>query len=122
MTSRTTRGLLGLVSVACCGLSSAFPSRPMTIVAPAPPGGIADMVVRTPLPRPAAALGPPVLVENRAGVSGAIAPQAVAVAPPDRHTLLMNCTSHVINPWPMAKLPCDSEMAFLPVASEVRAS
>jgi tripartite-type tricarboxylate transporter receptor subunit TctC len=116
MTFRTTRGLLGLVLVACCGLTSAFPSRPMTIVVPAPPGGTADTVVRTLLPRLAAALGQPVLVENRAGASGAIASQAVAVAPPDGHTLLMNYTSHAINPWLMAKLPYDSTKAFVPVA------
>jgi len=116
MTLSARRGLLGLALLACCGLAAAFPVRPVTIVVPAPPGGTADTVVRTLVPRLAAALGQPVLVENKAGASGAIASQAVAAAPADGHTLLMNYTSHAINPWLMARLPYDSAKAFAPVA------
>lgn len=110
------RHLLGLCLVACCGVAAGFPVKPVTIVVPAPPGGTADTVVRTLVPRLAAALGQPVLVENKAGASGAIASQMVAGAPPDGHTLLMNYTSHAINPWLMAKLPYESAKAFVPVA------
>lgn len=116
MTSRSRRVLLGLAFVACCSPASAFPTKPVTIVVPAPPGGTADTVVRTLLPRLGAALGQPVLVDNRAGASGVIASQTVAAAPPDGHTVLMNYTSHAINPWLMAKLPYDSSKAFVPVA------
>ncbi len=116
MPSIARRGLLGLALLASCGLAAAFPVKPVTIVVPAPPGGTADTVVRTLVPRLAAALGQPVLVENKAGASGAIASQAVAGAAPDGHTLLMNYTSHAINPWLMAKLPYDSGKAFAPVA------
>jgi tripartite-type tricarboxylate transporter receptor subunit TctC len=108
--------MLGLALLAGCTVAAAFPTKPVTIVVPAPPGGTADSVVRILVPRLAAALGQPVLVENKAGASGAIASQAVANAVPDGHTLLMNYTSHAINPWLMAKLPYDSNKAFGPVA------
>ena len=96
--------------------ASAFPTRAVTIIVPAPTGGTADLVVRTITPRLAAALGVPVVVENKAGAGGVIASQAVAAAAPDGHTVLMNYTSHAINPWLVAKLPYDSASAFAPVA------
>ena len=116
MTLRTLRAAFALTLFACCGLASAFPTKPVTIIVPAPPGGTADTVVRTLLPHLTAALGQTVLVDNRAGASGVIASQAVATAPPDGHTLLMNYTSHAINPWLMSRLPYDSAKAFAPVA------
>ena len=116
MNALARRGLLGLALLAGCAVATAFPTKPITIVVPAPPGGTADTVVRTLIPRLTAALGQPVVVDNKAGASGAIASQAVATAAPDGHTLLMNYTSHAINPWLMAKLPYDSTKAFGPVA------
>ena len=115
-TSSPLRTLLGFALAACCNWAAAFPTKPVTIVVPAPPGGTADTVVRTLLPRLTAALGQPVLVDNRAGAGGVIAAQAVASAAPDGHTLLMNYTSHAINPSLMAKLPYDAGKAFVPVA------
>ncbi len=116
MISRILCRLIGLALAGCSAGAAAFPTKPVTIVVPAPPGGTADSVVRTLLPTLAAALGRPVLVDNRAGASGVIASQAVAAAAPDGHTLLMNYTSHAINPWLVAKLPYDSAKAFVPVA------
>jgi tripartite-type tricarboxylate transporter receptor subunit TctC len=116
MTTLTRRGLFGLLLTVCSAWAAAYPTKPVTIVVPAPPGGTADTVVRTLLPRLSAALGQPVLVDNRAGASGAIASHAVANAAPDGHTLLMNYTSHAINPWLMNKLPYDTGKAFGPVA------
>ena len=116
MTSIARRTFIGAWLLACSSWAAAFPVRPVTLIVPAPPGGTADTVVRTLLPRLAGALGQPVLVDNRAGASGVIASQAVALAAPDGHTLLMNYTSHAINPSLMAKLPYDSAKAFAPVA------
>ena len=112
----TRRGLLAVAMAAAGPLAAAFPTRPVTIVVPAPPGGTADTVIRALAPRLSTALGQPVLVDNKAGASGVIASQAVAGAPADGHTLLMNYTSHAINPWLVAKLPYDSATAFAPVA------
>jgi tripartite-type tricarboxylate transporter receptor subunit TctC len=112
----TRRGLLVVALAAAGHLAAAFPTRPITIVVPAPPGGTADTVIRALAPRLSTALGQTVVVDNKAGASGVIASQAVAGAQADGHTLLMNYTSHAINPWLVAKLPYDSATAFAPVA------
>ena len=110
------KAVLALALAGGAFTASAFPTRPVTIVVPAPTGGTADLVIRTLTPRLAAALGVPVVVENKAGAGGVIASQSVAAAAPDGHTVLMNYTSHAINPWLVAKLPYDSASAFAPVA------
>lgn len=116
MKNLTRRGLLAIALAAAAGAANAFPTRPVTIVVPAPPGGTADSVIRVIAPRLSVALGQTVVVDNKAGASGVIASQAVVAAAPDGHTLLMNYTSHAINPWLVAKLPYDSSRAFSPVA------
>lgn len=110
------RSLLVIAFVTIGQLAAAFPTKPVTIVVPAPPGGTADAVIRAIAPRLSNALGQPVLVENKAGASGVIASQSVLASAADGHTLLMNYTSHAINPWLMAKLPYDTAKAFAPVA------
>lgn len=112
----TRIGLAALILSACCSLSFAFPSRPVTLIVPAPPGGTADTVARIISSKLATALGQPLVVENKAGASGVIASQYVANAAADGYTLLMNYTSHAINPWLMSKLPYDSTRGFTPVA------
>jgi len=92
-----------------------YPARPVTIVVPAPPGGTADLVIRTLSTKLAESLGQSVIVENRAGGGGIIATQLVAKAAPDGYTLLMIYTSHAINPSLYAKLPYDSDKNFAPV-------
>jgi len=112
-----TRSLLAAIVLSCAAFAAdAFPTRAVTIVVPAPTGGTADLVVRTITPKLASALGVPVVVDNKAGAGGVIASQFVAAAAPDGHTVLMNYTSHAINPWLVAKLPYDSTAAFSPVA------
>lgn len=82
-----------------------FPSRPITIVVPVPPGGIVDMAARLasePLTR---ALGRPVVIDNRAGASGNIAYGMVAAAKSDGYTLLASYSMyHVGNPTMFAGL------------------
>src|SRR5262245_31295363 len=66
-----------------------FPSRPVHLVVSYAPGGTGDIVARLISDRLAAGLGQTVVVENRAGASGAIGTQSVVSAPPDGHTLLI---------------------------------
>ncbi|MDR2853190.1 MAG: tripartite tricarboxylate transporter substrate binding protein [Burkholderiaceae bacterium] len=65
-----------------------FPNRPITIVIPYPAGGTSDVLVRAISEPLSKILGQPVVIDNRAGASGAIGAQAVARAQPDGHTLL----------------------------------
>jgi len=89
----TRRSMLtGAAGMWPCAAWSQTPSRTVTLVAPFTPGGAADIAARTFAAHAVAHMGPdpqPVLVENRAGASGAIGTQYVARARPDGHTLLL---------------------------------
>jgi tripartite-type tricarboxylate transporter receptor subunit TctC len=75
-----------------------WPSRPLSLVVPFPPGGVADTVGRPVAEAMARVLGQPVVVENKAGAGGGIGMAAVARARPDGHTLLMALSSVTIIP------------------------
>jgi tripartite-type tricarboxylate transporter receptor subunit TctC len=82
----------------CCRFSgvttfAAYPERPVTIVVPFPPGGANDVVVRLIQAPLEAALGAPVVIENR-GAGGNIGIGAVAHARPDGYTLLMAASGY----------------------------
>jgi tripartite-type tricarboxylate transporter receptor subunit TctC len=103
-------------SVAPSTPAAGYPSRPVKLVVPVPPGGAADFIARTIAPRLSASLGQPVVVENRAGASGAIASDFVAKSAPDGYTLLQNSiTTHGIGPHLASKLPYDPMKDLVPV-------
>ncbi len=81
-----------------------FPSRPVTIIVPYPPGGLIDLVARILQPRMQAELGQSVVVENRSGAGGNVGAEAVARAGADGHTLLLGNPSLVISPLIYNKL------------------
>jgi tripartite-type tricarboxylate transporter receptor subunit TctC len=70
-----------------------YPSRPVTIVVPFPPGGIADLTARPLAPALERVLKQPVVIVNKAGAAGAVGTQSVAVARPDGYTLLVALVS-----------------------------
>jgi len=106
-----------LLSGAAFGAHAAddFPSRTLSLVVPNPPGGLVDTSARIVAEPLAAALGKPVVVENKDGGSGNIAYQYVARAKPDGYTLLVSYSAyHVGNPNLTAKLPW-APKDFVPV-------
>jgi len=70
-----------------------YPSRPVTLIVPFPPGGIADLTARPFAPALERVLRQPVVVQNRPGAAGATGAQAAAIAPPDGYTLLVALVS-----------------------------
>lgn len=95
---------------------SAFPSRPVTLVVPVPPGGILDTVARMITPSLTQTLGQPVVIDNKSGASGNIAATAVARATPDGYNLLVGYSMfHVGNPSMFSNLSWDPLRDFTPV-------
>jgi len=84
---------LALLFSAAGALSQGFPSKPVRIVVPFPPGGGADTLTRIMEPKLAAIWAQPVIVENKPGASGHIGADLVAKSAPDGHTLLMSSTA-----------------------------
>src|SRR4051812_37302952 len=94
-----------------------FPHKAVTLVVAYAPGGTGDVVARLIAEKLVKPLGQPVIVENRAGASGAIGAQSVARAAPDGHSLLVGQTAEVaINQNLMKGLGYDPAKDLLPVA------
>lgn len=100
--------------------SPVYPDKPIKLIVPFPPGGLADAVARPLAQRLGAALGQPVIVENRGGASGTIGTGHVAASAPDGYTLLFATANEIaVCPLLYAKLPYDTFNSFTPIASVV---
>src|SRR4051812_21963118 len=94
------RGFTAALLLGLAGLSHAqeYPSRPVTMIVPFPPGGVADIVGRPLAVAMEKSLRQPVVVVNREGAGGAIGMAAAARAAPDGYTILMGLSSISIFP------------------------
>jgi tripartite-type tricarboxylate transporter receptor subunit TctC len=110
----------GPAGLALAQSGAPFPSRPVTLVLPFPPGGSTDIVARIIQPRLAQAIGQAIVIDNRAGAAGQIATAYVAKAEPDGHTLFLSFDTHAINPVANKNLPYDTFRDFAPVTLLVR--
>jgi tripartite-type tricarboxylate transporter receptor subunit TctC len=111
--------LLGLLlaSVVSVAHSQAFPSKPIRIVVPFPPGNTMDIMTRLIGPKMAERLGQQIVVENRPGASGMLGLDLVAKAPPDGYTLGAGQGGNlVVLPHTSKSIPYDSLKDFVPVA------
>jgi tripartite-type tricarboxylate transporter receptor subunit TctC len=91
-----------------------YPTRPVRLIIPFPPGGSNDVVGRLIAIKLGDRLGKQVVVDNRSGAGGVIGTEAVAKAPPDGYTLLVVSLAHAVNPW-LYKLNYDPIKDFAPV-------
>ena len=95
---------------------SAYPSRPVKLVIPFPPGGPLDIVGRAIAQKLTDAWGQSVVVDNRPGAGGNIGADLVAKAAPDGYTIVMGALStHAVNPSLYAKMPYDAIADFAPI-------
>lgn len=96
---------------------AAFPTKPIRIVVPFPPGGYSDSLARTIATGMSTAFGQSVVVENKPGAGGNIGADLVAKSPPDGYTLLMGTIgTQSINPLIYSKMPYDAAKDFVPIA------
>ncbi len=93
-----------------------YPSRPIRLVVPFPPGGTTDILARAVAQKLTEAWHQQVIVDNRPGAGGNIGSDLVAKAPPDGYTLEMGTVgTHAINPSLYARMPYDAQKDFTPV-------
>jgi tripartite-type tricarboxylate transporter receptor subunit TctC len=94
-----------------------YPSRPLRLIVPFPPGGSSDTIARDIASHLSTTLGQPVIVDNRPGAGGNIGMQAGAASPPDGYTIILGSTSTLaINPFLYKKLTFDARKNFAPIA------
>jgi tripartite-type tricarboxylate transporter receptor subunit TctC len=111
-------GLLWLLVASAA--SAQYPTRPIRLLVPNPPGGATDTLARIVAPRLGEALGQPVVVDNRPGSNGNVASDAAARAAPDGYTLLLCADAQiVIGPHLYARMPLDTLKDLAPVATLV---
>jgi tripartite-type tricarboxylate transporter receptor subunit TctC len=112
-----TAFVLGLSALAPTAFGQAYPSKPVRIIVPYPPGGTVDFVARTLAIRLSEQLGQSFIVENRAGANGAIGSDLVAKAPADGYTLLMQASTFVASALLVKGQPYDIGKDFTPIAN-----
>ncbi|HUR90912.1 MAG TPA: tripartite tricarboxylate transporter substrate binding protein [Ramlibacter sp.] len=111
-----------LLASALVHAQPAYPSKPIHIVVPFPPGGSTDALARRLADKLSVAMGQPVIVDNKPGAGGTVGADFVAKSAPDGYTLLMGVTgSNAIAASLYPKLPYDTLKDFAPVTMVVSA-
>src|SRR5437660_10663925 len=103
---------------ACAAIGSwaqPYPTKPIRIIVPFAVGGTTDLLSRAVGAKLAAALGQPVIADNRPGAGSVIGTEILAKAPPDGHTIGMLISTHAVNPFVMKSLPYDTINDFAPI-------
>jgi len=92
-----------------------YPSRPVRLIVPFPPGGSNDIVARMVATQLGERLGQQVVIDNRGGAGGVLGTDLAAKSPPDGYTLLLISVAYAFGPALYKNLPYDPEKAFTPV-------
>jgi tripartite-type tricarboxylate transporter receptor subunit TctC len=111
-----------MIGVVCAAPSRAddYPSRPITILVPFPPGGSSDIVMRLVAHKASDTLRQPIVIENRPGAAGNVAAMAIKNAMPDGYLLMLGHTgTHAINPTLYGDLKFDPAKDFSPITGLV---
>lgn len=111
------RILVSLCLVPVLALAQSYPTKPVRIVLPFGPGGIADITTRTIAPKLGEGLGQQVLVENLPGAGGIRAAETVARADPDGHTLLLLTNGNAVSQALFKSLPYDPVNDFAMIST-----
>ena len=95
--------------------AQAYPSRPIKIIVPAPPGGAIDLIARVVGEKLQASMGQPVVIDNKPGASNNLGTDALAKSAPDGYTIGIVGGSHNINKFLFKSLGWDPETSFEPI-------
>ncbi len=114
--SLTLAAAIALLSTTGVALAQSWPSKPVTLVVPFPPGGGTDAFARPISAQFAKNTGRQLIVENRGGAGGTVGASIAAKAAPDGYTLFMGAVHHTIAPSMYPKLDYDLEKDFIPLA------
>jgi tripartite-type tricarboxylate transporter receptor subunit TctC len=107
---------VALAAAAAAAAAQGYPTRPVRMIIPFPPGGSNDIVGRMIAAQLGERLGHQVVVDNRGGAGGTIGTELAAKAPADGYTLLLISTAYAFNTSIYKKLPYDPVKSFAPVA------
>jgi tripartite-type tricarboxylate transporter receptor subunit TctC len=110
-------GALGAILPAMAAAQDGIASRPIRIVVPFGPGGIADLTARAVARRLGENLNQSVIVENRPGAGGIVGGELVAKAEPDGHTLLLMSNGTAVSAGLFKSLPFDAQKDFAPIVT-----
>src|SRR5690242_12581768 len=106
-----------LVFFAGAAFAQSYPSKPLRMLVPFPPGGAPDLVARLLATNLSARFGQPVVVENRPGAAGNIASEAAAKSAPDGYTLYLAAhPPFTLNPMLYSRVPYDPVKDFAPIS------
>jgi len=104
---------------ACAAVGSwaqPYPTKPIRIISPFPPGGTTDVLARIIATEMTKTIGQPVVVENKTGAGGIVGTYAIAQAPADGHTIGLIISAHAVHPGMDTKLPYDSASDFTAIS------
>lgn len=118
---RTSKSLIAaaFLTLGCMNIAAAessYPNRPIKVIVPFTAGSTTDIVARAITEKIGRSLGQVLVIDNRGGASGTIGAAATASAAPDGYTIMIQSSSHTVNPSTFAKLPFDTLKDFTAVA------
>jgi tripartite-type tricarboxylate transporter receptor subunit TctC len=105
-----TCALLG--SIGAAHAEANYPNRPIRVIVPFTAGSTTDIVARAITEKMGRSLGQVMVIDNRGGASGTLGAAAAASAAPDGYTIMIQSSSHTVNPSTFAKLPYDTVKDF----------
>jgi tripartite-type tricarboxylate transporter receptor subunit TctC len=113
----TRRHATAALLLAASGRAFAWPDKPITLIVPFAPGGIADITARSVAEQMSRSLKQPIVIDNRPSAGSVVGSAAVAQAAPDGHTLLLMSNGNAVSASLFKKLPYDVQKDFAPIAT-----
>jgi len=101
-----------LSSIGAAHAEANYPNRPIRVIVPFTAGSTTDIVARAITEKMGRSLGQVMVIDNRGGASGTLGAAAAASAAPDGYTIMIQSSSHTVNPSTFAKLPYDTVKDF----------